>query len=34
VSRLLLSGHDFGEVNGRATCPVDFADPAPWKIKK
>ena len=34
VSRLLLSGHDLGEVNDRATCPVDLADPVPWKIKK
>ncbi len=35
VSRLLLSGRDLGELNGRYDCPADLAKPAPWKpVKK
>lgn len=30
-SRLLLSGHDLGELKGQFECPTDLADPAPWK---
>jgi hypothetical protein len=31
VSRLLLAGHDLGELTGKFDCPADLAKPAPWK---
>jgi hypothetical protein len=31
ASRLLLGGHDLGEVQGQYPCPNDFTHPAPWK---
>ena len=31
VSRLLVAGHDLGEVSGRYDCPTDLTHPAPWK---
>jgi hypothetical protein len=31
VSRLLLAGHDLGDVDGRQECPANLPDPAPWK---
>jgi hypothetical protein len=31
VSRLLLAGHDLGEVSGRYDCPTDLTHPTPWK---
>ncbi len=31
VSRLLVSGHDLGDVDGRHGCPSDLAKPLPWK---
>ncbi len=34
VSRLLLAGHDMGELNGKYDCPVDLSKPAPWKAVK
>jgi hypothetical protein len=30
VSRLLLDGHAHGDVSGRAPCPGDPDNPAPW----
>jgi hypothetical protein len=32
VSRLLLSGHDLGEVTGKYGCPTDLRKPLPWKL--
>ena len=32
VSRLLVAGHDFGEVNGAQGCPANLAKPTPWKV--
>jgi hypothetical protein len=34
TSRLLLSGHDLGEVQGKYDCPADLAHPLPWKIAR
>jgi hypothetical protein len=31
VSRLLLAGHDFGELTGKYGCPADLSKPLPWK---
>jgi hypothetical protein len=31
ASRLLLAGHDLGELNGKYDCPTDLTHPAPWK---
>jgi hypothetical protein len=31
ASRLLLAGHDLGEVQGKYDCPKDLTHPAPWK---
>ncbi len=31
VSRLLVAGHDHGDVAGRVGCPANLADPKPWK---
>lgn len=31
ASRLLLSGKDLGELNGKYDCPGNLAEPAPWK---
>jgi hypothetical protein len=31
ASRLLLAGHDLGELPDRYDCPIDLANPAPWK---
>jgi hypothetical protein len=32
VSRLLLAGHDLGELQGKFDCPVDLTKPEPWKL--
>jgi hypothetical protein len=32
VSRLLLAGHDLGEVTGKYGCPADMRKPLPWKL--
>jgi hypothetical protein len=34
VSRLLLAGHDLGELTGKIDCPVNLSTPAPWKVAK
>ncbi len=31
VSRLLVSGHDLGELKGKYDCPADLTKPLPWK---
>jgi hypothetical protein len=31
ASRLLVGGHDLGEVQGQYPCPTDLTHPAPWK---
>jgi hypothetical protein len=32
VSRLLVSGQDYGDVLGDQPCPVDIRNPRPWKV--
>ena len=32
ASRLLLAGHDLGELSGKYDCPADLAHPSPWKM--
>jgi len=32
LSRLLVGGHDLGDVSQVAGCPVNLAHPAPWKL--
>jgi hypothetical protein len=32
ASRLLLAGHDLGELNAKYDCPADLAHPTPWKM--
>jgi hypothetical protein len=34
VSRLLIRGHDIGDVTSAAGCPANLAHPAPWKLAK
>jgi hypothetical protein len=34
VSRLLLAGHDLGELKGKYDCPADLSKPSPWKAPK
>jgi hypothetical protein len=33
ISRLILEGHDYGDVHGKAACPTDLTNPVPWKAK-
>ncbi|HEV7525487.1 MAG TPA: hypothetical protein VGP92_11005, partial [Acidimicrobiia bacterium] len=33
ASRLLLGGHDLGELSGKFDCPTDLTRPLPWKRK-
>ena len=33
ASRLLLAGHDLGELPNKYDCPIDLADPVPWKSR-
>jgi hypothetical protein len=32
VSRLLLAGHDLGDVNSAQGCPANLTKPAPWQL--
>ena len=34
VSRLLVGGHDLGDVTTSAGCPANLAHPSPWKALK
>ena len=32
VTRLLVAGKDYGDVNGALGCPANLAKPTPWKV--
>jgi hypothetical protein len=34
VTRLLVSGREYGDVDGALGCPANLAKPVPWKVPK